>query len=647
MSRPPKVSPTATTLLLLLLSLPVAAQGRPPLAAFANLPDITDMTLSPSGKHIAFFMNTQGTTLLATRDTEGGKIHGIVKTDNERFVLQWVRWVNDEHLVFSVYYPDRRYGIATGETRLLSASRKGGDTRVMARPRSYDSDAMISQFQDRVVSFLPDDPEHILLALADEKIATPGVYRINVESGSRKRVQRYKTPIRTWVSDRQGRVRAGYGYDEGTAEVSLWVKPLAGDDWRQVTEQAFFAEAAVTPIGFARDPNLLYVRANHEGRKAVFRIDTADPGMPRELVFSHPEYDVDGPLVYSQLTNDVIGVQFARVASGMLFLDKGYEALQRSVDKALPDRANTIVSYSADETLYLVRSSSATVPPAYYLGNRKRGTLFPIAQEYPLLAEVPLSEVRQLHYPTRDGLKIEAYLALPASGPKQKLPTIIFPHGGPMARAGGGFDYWTQFFTSRGYAVLQPNFRGSAGFGHEFMAEAVQGYGLEMQDDLEDGARWLIGRGIADRGRICIVGASYGGYAALMGAVKTPDFYRCAISYAGVSSLIDMRFYQRNYLNRKVAEEQIGTERSRLRAVSPRYHADKIQVPVLLAHGDRDRVVPVAQSRDMADALEDADRDFIYMELEDGSHNLHRQQNRTALFEAMERFLGEHLAAGP
>ncbi len=636
--------PIITAIILLLTSFSiVAVQARPPVAAFANLPDVTNMTLSPSGKHIAFFMNSNGTTLLATRDLKGGKIRGIVKTDNEKFVLNWVRWVNDERLVFSVFYPYRRGGVATGETRLLSASREGGDTQLMAKPRSYRPTPEVSQFQDRIVSYLPDDPQHILLSLADEKIATPGVYKIDVKTGGSKRVQRYKTPIRSWIADRQGRVRAGSGYDSKSGQVSLWIKPLTSQQWQQVSENAFFAESTVTPIGFAKDPNLLYVRANHEGRLAVFRINTASPDMPRELVFSDPLYDIDGELIYSDRTNDVIGVQFQRADGGILFLDKDYAALQAGLDKALPGRANEIISFSADEMTYLVKSSNATSAPAFYLGNRNTGRLDRIAQEYPLLADVQLSEVKQIHYPARDGLKIEAFLSLPEQGPQENLPTIIYPHGGPMARTGGDFDYWTQFFTSRGYAVLRPNFRGSTGFGHAFMTEAVRGYGLEMQDDLEDGARWLIGRGITDRSRICIVGGSYGGYAALMGAVKTPDFYRCAISYAGVSSLVDMRSHYRHFLNRKVADAQFGKERDSLRAVSPKYHADRIKIPVLLAHGDRDRTVPVAQSRDMAEALEDADKDFIYMELEDGSHILHRQQNRTAFLEAMEAFLAKHL----
>ena len=163
-----------------------------------------------------------------------------------------------------------------------------------------------------------------------------------------------------------------------------------------------------------------------------------------------------------------------------------------------------------------------------------------------------------------------------------------------------------------------------------------------MQDDLEDGARWLAKQGVSDLKRTCIAGASYGGYAALVGAMKTPDFYRCAISYAGVSSLVDVRNRSRLYLNKHVVRRQIGTDTDQLKATSPLYHASKNTVPVLLAHGDRDRTVPVSHSQKMARALEDADKDVHYLALEMGSHRLHLQKNGTAFFEAMDTFLAEH-----
>jgi dipeptidyl aminopeptidase/acylaminoacyl peptidase len=254
-----------------------------------------------------------------------------------------------------------------------------------------------------------------------------------------------------------------------------------------------------------------------------------------------------------------------------------------------------------------------------------------------------LPETEKVSYQARDGLKIEAYLTLPNNFDGKPIPAIIQPHGGPMVREYGGFDYWTQFFVNRGYAVLQPNFRGSSGYGHEFEMQAVGQYGMAMQDDLTDATNWLIKQGIADPGRICIVGASYGGYAALLAAAKTPDLFQCAISFAGLSDLLAQRNKARNYVNKVVALEQYGRDSKQLEDNSPINLVDKITIPLLLVHGDDDRVVDVEQSRAMVEALEDRDKKFEYIELEHGTHYLDNQQHRTTLFKAMDTFLARYL----
>jgi dipeptidyl aminopeptidase/acylaminoacyl peptidase len=228
-------------------------------------------------------------------------------------------------------------------------------------------------------------------------------------------------------------------------------------------------------------------------------------------------------------------------------------------------------------------------------------------------------------------------------------PLILFPHGGPGARDYAEFNPWTQFFASHGWAVLQVNFRGSAGYGDSFLRAGFHRWGLEMQDDLTDGVRWLTAQGIADPERVCIVGAGYGGYAALMGTVKTPDLYRCAVSWAGVTDLQMFVVDQRNYLNKTAAAERsIGRwweDRQRLKETSPAELADHIRTPVLLAHAEDDRIVFVRHARVMRDALKDAGAQHVeYLEVPYGGHSLNHQESRLAFFDAMERFLVRHLS---
>jgi dipeptidyl aminopeptidase/acylaminoacyl peptidase len=221
--------------------------------------------------------------------------------------------------------------------------------------------------------------------------------------------------------------------------------------------------------------------------------------------------------------------------------------------------------------------------------------------------------------------------------------TILFPHGGPGAREYDGFDYWTSFFANRGYAVFRPNFRGSSGYGYKFAQSQMQGWGLTMQDDLTDAAHWLIAEKIADPQRLCIVGASYGGYAAAMAAVKTPDLFTCAISFAGVSDLRKIVFKSRYYTNKKFVEDQIGNDTDDLILRSPFYQAKTINIPILLLHGESDTVVNVRQSKNFAEKLEELDKPVEYIELENGDHYLSIQANRHATFKAMDKFLKQHL----
>jgi dipeptidyl aminopeptidase/acylaminoacyl peptidase len=302
--------------------------------------------------------------------------------------------------------------------------------------------------------------------------------------------------------------------------------------------------------------------------------------------------------------------------------------------------------FNADEMRYLLFSSGNKRPGVYYLGDRNTEMVVPIGSTYPQLHAVDLAGKKIVRYKARDGIDIQGYLTLPNNVEAHNLPTIIFPHGGPISSDDTDFDYWTEFFASRGYAVLQMDFRGSAGYGHEFLAAGLKQWGLQMQDDIVDGTRWLIDNGIADKNRLCIVGASYGGYAALMGAAKTPDLYRCAISFAGVSDLRALLEYQSHFTSAKVAEQQIGRwweDRAQLKATSPRLLAEQIKIPILLVHGTKDRSVPFEQSELMAAALKDAGKTYQFIKQEDGDHFLSNYENRLQLFEAMDKFLAQQL----
>lgn len=268
-----------------------------------------------------------------------------------------------------------------------------------------------------------------------------------------------------------------------------------------------------------------------------------------------------------------------------------------------------------------------------------------MAKRYERLSPEMLAEKQRITYKARDGLEIEAYLTLPKNSKKKSnLPTIIFPHGGPISHDGSGFDYWTQFFQNKGYAVLQMNFRGSSGYGFDFMREGIKNWGKAMQTDIEDGTKWMIEQGYSDQDNICIVGASYGGYAALMGAALTPDLYKCVVSFAGVSDLPKLVKSKWAYTSYELAKEQFGTDYRDMKKRSPYFLAEKITAPVLLIHGEKDRVVNIDQSKKMRKSLKLKDKDVKFVKLKDGTHFLNIQNNRLTTFREMDTFLSKHLA---
>lgn len=620
-----------------------------PVEAFASLPEVSQMSLSPDGKNLLSLVridrsDTQGVAIkLENIDT--GKSTVPLYAENQRFKIRWAKWANNTHLLVSTIYPSVRggNGTPTTETRLLIVDIKTGKFRNALPSKKFDisennssTDTIhIPQFQDNVIDLLPGDKNKFLLSVDSLSPGWDSVFKVSLDRKKAFRIQKERRNVRDWITDQQHNVRIGL-YAIDTTHKVLHKFPKS-KSMKVLWEYESLSEDAVIPLGFAKDQNKLYVQAYHEGRKAIFLVDVTDPELKKELVSSSKEHDIGGSLMYSNITKDVIGL-------GTVFWDETYKAFQRSVDKALPDADNDIVSFSNDEQRYIVYSTSNNSPGTYYLGMRDKKSLNPIAYEYPMLSSVAIAEKKKISYKARDGLEINGYLTLPVdSVVGQQHPTIILPHGGPIASDNHTFDYWVQFFANRGYAVLQMNYRGSSGYGLEFMRSGLKGWGLSMQNDVEDGARWAIAEGYANPNKMCIVGGSYGGYAALMGAVTTPELYKCVISVAGVSDIAAYVKSFDRFRNYEQVKKQVGSDFSELKKRSPYYSAEKINVPTLLIHGTKDRSVAVKQSQKMYKKLRKENKPVTYLELKGGDHYLSNNDQRVDAFTAMDTFLATYL----
>jgi dipeptidyl aminopeptidase/acylaminoacyl peptidase len=575
-------------------------------------------------------------------------------------MFNWARWVGNDRLLASVRFASRRDFTGTIETRLLSMKPDGSDVvnlvRNPARYTGMSGDGPSQQIQDRVIDWLPGDGRHVLLALSEPGRVLPAVYKVDVKTAERTLLKTPERDIYRWITDAQHRVRVGVVSDGTRNEIR--VSDTEGKNWRTLWR---FNDGAdeIWPLGFGRDPQELFVRADHDGRDAVWSVRLDDPALKKRLRLADKHYDLESGLLRLPATGEILGLRTHREDEHRVsdpdanLWNPAWREIARAIDKQLPDAYNQIVNQSLDGQRFIVRSSSRDRPDRYFLGNGANGQLVLLGDTYPDLAGTPLATKRTIELKVRDGLVLTSFLTLPVGrqpgdkGPP--LPMVLLPHGGPSSHDDETFEPWTEFLANRGYAVLQVNFRGSSGHGSALELAGLQRWGLEMQDDLTDAVQWAVEQKVADARRICIVGASYGGYAALMGAVKTPDLYRCAASFAGVSDLQDLIAHASEYIGGADAiERQIGKywgDRERLRATSPALQAERIRVPVLLVHGTSDRSVPVDQSVGMAKALRKAGKTVRYVEQEGGDHQLSRTSHHVQWLSELEKFLDQNLGS--
>jgi len=621
---------------------------------FAQLPDAEGLTLTPDGKKIAALVRVatkdqKGLAVqVTTLKTQKKKFH--LFTDNSKYFISRIHWKDNNTLLVHTYYPSRRdtwtgwgqFRGKTRESRLLIIDTKTG---VVTRPFKHtflDDFRVLPAVQDQIVDLLPDDPDHLLIAMPGFSGGPHNVvYKVNIRNQRVAAVQNSEPSILGWGTDRQHRIRVGTHVNDGVLTNHIY--DLNTEQWRELWPYTPYSKSQTNVIGFGKDPNIVYLRSAYEGRFAIFKVDLKDPKLAKTLVYSDPDYDVMGSLIYDPSSDEVIGIDSASNQGSVYFSDKLSE-LQQGINKLMPNTQNYIYNLSDDKNHYMLFTTGPTESGTYYLGQRNPAKLTALEYRYRSLPPEALSDTQEYNYSARDGLDIEAWLTLPKGKNAKQLPTIIFPHGGPQARDSAAFDYWAQFFAHKGYAVLQMNFRGSVGEGFAHRDAGLKKWGKEMQDDIQDGALKLIKDGITNPNKICLAGASYGGYAALMGVVKTPDFYQCAISVAGVSDIFQLVRDNRSFRSsHNVVDEQIGELGSQLKDISPVNHADKIKVPVLLIHGDADRQAPPEHSERMYQELQALDKAVTYVVLEDEDHYLSNEENRITTFKAMDSFLNEHL----
>jgi len=476
-----------------------------------------------------------------------------------------------------------------------------------------------------------------LVASQDDKFSYPSVKRVDLQTGAATLVEGARDGVWDWYADDRGNVRAGIAYDDhGWA---LWYREHPGDKLARSHGKFPEDDSVVDRFIFHGDKSWI-VTNERTGRFALYRFDPKTQSVG-EAIFEQPDVDIDNVL-YDPWTGDLSAVEYQDDRSRIHWVDPQMAGLQAQLDKALPNSANVTVDWSRDRKRVLVAAESDSDPGLYYLLDRGSAQMHPVINPYPGVDPAQLATVKPIRYRTRDGLTLRGYLTLPVGRAAKGLPLILMPHGGPFARDEWGYDPFVQFFANRGYAVLQPEFRGSTGLGKDFVEKGYGEIGKKMQDDLDDGVDWLVQSGQVDPKRVCIVGLSYGGYAALWGAVRNPERYRCAASWAGPTDMPAlMRYdsrqfsasrYFRQFRKRYPANDDLA-------AVSPINSAARIKLPVLIGHGEKDEKVPVQQSKQMVQELRKAGANVSSAFYKDSGHNFANSKDLADWLARLEAFL--------
>ncbi|MBQ0934350.1 alpha/beta hydrolase family protein [Ideonella paludis] len=496
-----------------------------------------------------------------------------------------------------------------------------------------------------IVDNLEDDPDHVLVQHNKRDKQAMDLYRVHVRTGAETLVASNPGNVLGWVTDHQGKVRMAVASD-GVNNKILY-RATEAEPFKTVIETDFRTE--VQPLFFDFDNKQVFLLSNR-GRdlKALVKWDPAQPEA-EQVVWQHPKVDLAGA-TYSKLRKVLATVEYADDLPGRHVFDAKTASLMDTLKQRLPGYQIEVQAATRQEDKFIIAAYNDRTSGTRYLFDAKVGGLNKLAVLNPKLPEPAMAPMKPIRYKARDGLEIPGYLTLPVGRPAKNLACIVNPHGGPWARDMWGFNPEVQFLANRGYCVLQMNFRGSTGYGRKFWEASFGQWGLKMQDDVTDGAQWLIKQGIADPKRLGIYGGSYGGYATLAGITFTPDLYAAAVDYVGVANLFTFMktippywepFRQQMYA--MVGNPDDPKDNARLAATSPVLHADKIKTPLLVAQGAKDPRVNKAESDQMVEALKKRGVTVQYIVKDNEGHGFRNEENRFEFYEAMEAFFGKHL----
>jgi dipeptidyl aminopeptidase/acylaminoacyl peptidase len=618
--------------------------GQPPLLdrelLFGN-PEIAGAQISPDGKFIAFLKPYKDTRNIWVKRTEEPFRAAKLITSDTRRPIPGYFWSRDGKYILFIQDKagDEDYNIYA--VNPAEAPPAGEDA---PKARNLTD---LKKVRAAIYAVPKSDPDLIYVGINDRDQAWHDLYKVRISTGERTLIRKNTDRFTGWVFDLKDELRLAIrSADNGDTEVLR----VDGDSFKKVYSCNVFESCG--PAQFHKDGKRVYMLTNKGNENDLLRLTLFDPETGKEdLVESDPMNRVDfGSPIFSEVTDELIATTYEDERSRIYWRDKSFEADYELLKKRLPNKDLGLGSSTKDETLFLISAASDVEPGETYLFDRKTKKL---TLQYRIREKLPresLAEMKPIRYKSSDGLEIPAFLTLPKGVEAKSLPLIVFPHGGPWYRDSWSYHTYAQFLANRGYAVLQPNFRGSTGYGKKYLNAGNKEWGDKMQDDITWGVKHLIAQGVADPKRVGIMGGSYGGYATLAGVAFTPDVYAAAVSIVGPSNLNTLLESIPPYweAGRKIFTERMGDPstpegKARLDRQSPLNSADKIKTPLLVVQGANDPRVKKAESDQIVVALRERNFPVEYIVAPDEGHGFARPVNNMAMCAAGEKFLAKHL----
>jgi dienelactone hydrolase len=644
----------------------VAACAAPALAqdatAFVDTASVFSARISPSGKEVAFIRRTEDGQQLVVVDLSSNQARAIqTLKPSHKMELDWVRWKGDDRLVIGATAELTQEGRApTGNllkqedftfhiSRVFAVDTNGGNAVQMFQGQISTLAGGLGSTQ--LVDELPTEPNHVLIKAQEN--SGIGAWRADVRTGQVQQVANGTWQTYAYASD-------GKGYpvlrlDSHPNRLGIWRRPSGTEEWISAGEVRRATaigteEFAIVGAGPAANQVYLTARIGDEDRETLRIFDTST-GVYGPPLMPVAAADASMPWIHPVTRQLIAGCEYAARLSCKT-VDPGLQKYVNALGQFFDGGATVaLANMTADATKWLLLVEDPAAGAAYYIFDRVNVQMDKLVEIYPGVASQKLSPTQVVAYDGRDGAKLWAYVtAAPGGGPRS---TVVLPHGGPASRDYYGFNRFAQFLAAQGYVVVQPNFRGSSGFGDAFEHAGMGEWGGLMQHDVTDALKHMIASGYTDPARVCIVGASYGGYAALAGVTMTPELYKCAVSISGVSDLTEILRSERSssgsnsnvYYYWRDSIGKLESDAAALEAASPVKFARNVKAPVLLIHGDDDQTVPVRQSMIMNDALRAAGKTVKFVRMPKADHywDNWERKDRLALYQEVAAFLKQNL----